>query len=136
MYQYQYPYGNNYMNIGQQTMQQQTIPQQTMPQQIIKVNGENGARAYQMMPNSSVLLLDENNPIVWLAQTDGAGYKTVTPYNITPYAPPEAPDFNSLSDRLKRLEDVIYGKSDFTSNDGTKSAVAADESDKSAKVSK
>lgn len=131
MYQYQYPYGNNYMNIGQQTM-----PQQTMPQQIIKVNGENGARAYQMMPNSSVLLLDENNPIVWLAQTDGAGYKTVTPYNITPYAPPEAPDFNSLSDRLKRLEDVIYGKSDFTSNDGTKSAGAADESIKSAKVSK
>ena len=113
MYQYQYPYGNNYMNIGQQTM-----PQQTMPQQIIKVNGENGARAYQMMPNSSVLLLDENNPIVWLAQTDGAGYKTVTPYNITPYAPPEAPDFNNISDRLKRLEDVIYGKSDFTSNDG------------------
>lgn len=114
MYQYQYPYANNnYMNIGQQTM-----PQQTMPQQIIKVNGENGARAYQMMPNSSVLLLDENNPIVWLAQTDGAGYKTVTPYNITPYAPPEAPDFNSLSDRLKRLEDVIYGKSDITSSDG------------------
>ena len=131
MYQYQYPYANNYMNIGQQTM-----PQQTMPQQIIKVNGENGARAYQMMPNSSVLLLDENNPIVWLAQTDGAGYKTVTPYSITPYAPPEAPDFNNISDRLKRLEDVIYGKSDFTSNDGTKSAGAADESDKSAKVSK
>ena len=132
MYQYQYPYNNNsYMNIGQQTM-----PQQTMPQQIIKVNGENGARAYQMMPNSSVLLLDENNPIVWLAQTDGAGYKTVTPYSITPYAPPEAPDFNNISDRLKRLEDVIYGKSDFTSNDGTKSAGAADESAKSAKVSK
>ena len=131
MYQYQYPYGNNYMNIGQQTMPQQQLQQQ----QIIKVNGENGARAYQMMPNSSVLLLDENNPIVWLAQTDGAGYKTVTPYNITPYAQPEAPDFNSLSDRLKRLEDVIYGKSDIA-NAGTKSAGAADESAKSAKVSK
>lgn len=115
MYQYQYPYGNNnYMNIGQQTMPQPQLQQQ----QIIKVNGENGARAYQMMANSSVLLLDENNPIVWLAQTDGAGYKTVTPYSITPYAPPEAPDFNGLSDRLKRLEEIIYAKSDFTSNDG------------------
>lgn len=115
MYQYQYPYGNNsYMNIGQQTMPQPQLQQQ----HIIKVNGENGARAYQMMANSSVLLLDENNPIVWLAQTDGAGYKTVTPYSITPYAPPEAPDFNSLSDRLKRLEEIIYAKSDFTSNDG------------------
>ena len=130
MYQYQYPYNNNsYMNIGQQTM-----PQQTMPQQIIKVNGENGARAYQMMPNSSVLLLDENNPIVWLAQTDGAGYKTVTPYSITPYAPPEAPDFNNISDRLKRLEDVIYGKSDITSNDGK--TTTADEHIEPAKVSK
>lgn len=128
MYSYQMPgaYGQyNYMSIGQQTM----------PQQIIKVNGENGARAYQMMPNSSVLLLDENNPIVWLAQTDGAGYKTITPYNITPYAPPEAQDFNSLSDRLKRLEEIIYGKSDITSN-GTDAAGAADESAKSAKVSK
>ena len=53
--------------------------------EIVKVNGENGARAYQLAPNSSALLLNESSPIVWLVQSDGAGYKTITPYSITPY---------------------------------------------------
>ena len=53
--------------------------------EIVKVNGENGARAYQLAPNSSSLLLDESAPIVWLVQSDGAGYRTITPYIITPY---------------------------------------------------
>ena len=30
--------------------------------EIVKVNGENGARAYQLAPNSSALLLDESAP--------------------------------------------------------------------------
>lgn len=79
--------------------------------EIITVNGENGARAFQMPPNSRTLLLDENAPIVWLAQTDGAGYKTVTPYTITPYQPEESVDTKSLEARIKRLEDMIYEKS-------------------------
>ncbi len=72
-------------------------------QQIVRVNGEAGARSYQMMPNSSALLLDENQPVVWLAQTDGAGYKTVTPYTISAYQAPET----DLEKRVKRLEAMI-----------------------------
>ena len=139
MYSYQMPgaygqYNNNYMQTMPQMMQT-SMPQTNGQQQIIKVNGENGARAYQLMPNSSALLLDENNPIVWLAQTDGAGYKTVTPYSIAPYTSPESQNLESLNDRIKRLEDVIYGKSDITENCNT-AAGATDESVKSAKVSK
>jgi hypothetical protein len=33
-------------------------------QEVIRVNGRQGAEAYQMAPNSSVLLLDENAPVV------------------------------------------------------------------------
>lgn len=88
-------------------------------QQIIRVNGENGARAMQMYPNSSMLLLDENDPIVWLAQTDGAGYKTVTPYKIEPYSPAPVIDSQILLDRIIKLEEKINGKSD-NSNDGKK----------------
>ena len=33
-------------------------------QEIIKVNGKNGAEAYQMMPNSQALLLDETEKII------------------------------------------------------------------------
>ena len=53
--------------------------------QVTRVNGRNGADAFRMAPNSSILLMDENDPIVWLKKTDGAGYATVTPYTVTPY---------------------------------------------------
>ena len=52
---------------------------------IVKVNGRNGAEAFQMGPNSHVLLLDESVPILWLASTDGAGYKTVSAFDISPH---------------------------------------------------
>ena len=75
--------------------------------QIVQVSGENGARAYQMPPNSSTLLLDNTDSIVWLVQTDGAGYKTVTPYTITPYIPEPPVDIKSLEDRIAALEVTI-----------------------------
>lgn len=80
--------------------------------QIVRVNGKNGADAYRLAPNSSALLLDENDPLVWLKTTDGAGYPTLTPYVITPYQPTPAVDVNGLESRVKRLEDILNGKSD------------------------
>lgn len=81
-------------------------------QEIIRVNGENGARALQMAPNSSALLLDTNNPLIWVVQTDGAGYKTVTPYTIKPYQPEPPIDLKDLNERIKKLEEALNGKSD------------------------
>ena len=89
----------------------QPIQPYSPPSSVIKVNGENGARSYQMGANSSALLLDESGLMVWLAVTDGAGYKTVTPYDITPHQVAPAPDFGSLENRIKRLEDLINGDS-------------------------
>lgn len=71
------------------------------------VNGEAGARSYRMSPNSSCLLLDETAPLVWLCQTDGAGYMSATPYQITPYKKPEPVDMNTIMDRLEKLEAKI-----------------------------
>lgn len=81
-------------------------------QEIVHVNGENGARAYQLPPNSNILLLDDTAAIVWLCQTDGAGYKTVTPYTITPYQPEPVPDMKSLESRIAKLEEMLNGKPD------------------------
>ena len=92
-----------------QSMYQQ--PTYIPKQEIIRVNGENGARAFQIAPNSSALLLDETSPIVWVVQTDGAGYKTVTPYTITPYQPEPPIDVKSLEERIKKLEETINAKS-------------------------
>ena len=52
--------------------------------EVIRVNEKNGAEAFQMPPNSSIILLDESAPLIWLKMTDGAGYPTITPYRIEP----------------------------------------------------
>ena len=80
--------------------------------QITRVNGRNGAEAFRMTPNASVLLMDENDPIVWLKVSDGAGYCTLTPYSISPYQAAAPVDVNSLENRVKRLEELINGKPD------------------------
>ena len=79
------------------------------PQQVTRVNGENGARAYSLAANSSALLLDESGLMVWLVTSDGAGYKTVSPYDIVPHQAQQAPDYGSLEERIKKLEERING---------------------------
>ena len=104
MYNYGNPVFNPYLN-----------PQYQQPQrqEVTKVNGENGARAFPMGANSSALLLDESGLLVWLVTTDGAGYKTVAPYDISPHKPDPKPDFDDIEQRVKRLEEFING---ITSN--------------------
>lgn len=108
---YQRPYGNPY---GYPQMGPQSVPgaSQAFGGQVTRVNGRNGAEAFRMAPNSSILLMDENDPIVWLKQTDGAGYATVTPYTVTPYQTAAPVDVNGLEARVKRLEEMLNGKPD------------------------
>lgn len=83
------------------------MPQYQQPAQqtqVVKVNGEPGARAYQIGANSSALLLDESGTMIWLCTTDGAGYKTVAAYDISPHQTAPAPDYSTLEERIKRLE--------------------------------
>ena len=84
------------------------------PTQVVRVNGENGAKAYNLGANSSALLLDESGLMVWLVTTDGAGYKTVSAYDISPHEAKPAPDYTSLESRIKRLEDMINDTADST----------------------
>lgn len=90
------------------------VQQTIQPSQVVRVNGENGARSFQLGANSSALLLDESGLIVWLVTSDGAGYKTVSAYDITPHQVAPAPDFGSLESRIKRLEDMMNDTADFT----------------------
>lgn len=104
------PSGNYYDNNFQ--------TQRTMPQRysIIRVNGENSARSFQMMPNSEALLLDTTQPIVWLAQTDGAGYLSLTPFDIKQHEELPPVDLRNLEQRLTRLEGMLNGQSDRPEN--------------------
>ena len=97
MYQTPYSYPNPYQN----QMYQQTS------QQIVKVHGKNGADMYHMIPNSSAILLDETEPLIYLAQTDGAGYKTITTYDIQLHQELPPVDTRSLEQRITKLEELI-----------------------------
>lgn len=108
MYQFT-PYNMPYLGV-------QNVPQQTFAQkqEIIRVSGENGAKALNLAPNSSALLLDETQPVVWLKTTDGAGYPTVTGYSISPLQTKEEKDesrFDLIEKRLNDLEVAINDKS-------------------------
>ena len=107
------PYNNAY-NPMQQS--QYTAPAKY---EITRVNGKGGAEAFQMQPNSATLLLDETAPVVWLKQTDGAGYATITPYSITPMQTQEQQEsdkLNELEKRIAELEGLVNAKSNSTSS--------------------
>ena len=79
-----------------------------MQSRVAEVNGINGANAYQLAPNSSVLLLDSQKPIVYLKQTDGAGYGTVNSFDLVEHKDESTKNFENIDERLKRLEQMIY----------------------------
>lgn len=108
-YSFQSPFGNG-MNTSYQN-------QQLPHYDIVKVNGRNGAEAFQMGPNSQVLLLDETAPVLWLASTDGAGYKTVSAFDISPHQDQQQTMLSSIEQRLARLEEYIYEPSESGSRD-------------------
>ena len=116
---FQNPYMSPYGFQQMQQMQQSPMFPQTS-QQVVKVNGENGARAYQIGPNSSALLLDESGLLVWVVTSDGAGYKTVSAYDISPHKVVPKADFDTLENRIKRLEDIVSGSTVNSSTVGQK----------------
>lgn len=79
-----------------------------MQQEVQTVNGEESAKAFPLPPNSSALLLDANDPLVWLVKTDASGFRTVTPFSITPYTPQKPEDkLESIERRLEKIESCL-----------------------------
>ena len=75
--------------------------------EIVKVNGQAGANAFQMAPNSSIFLADATNPnLIWLVQTDGAGYSTSTALDVSIHQEKPQPNLSNLEERVKHLEDM------------------------------
>lgn len=99
----------------QYNFMQPTPNQMMQTQQVTRVNGRNGAEAFRMGANSSVLLLDETEPIVWLKQTDGAGYPTLTAYDIKMHQDLPPVDLRSIEERLTKIEEVLKNEPNITS---------------------
>ena len=69
-----YPQGMNMNN-------QQIMPQE-QPQNLIRVNGIDGAKAYQMNANSTVALFDANEDVLYIKNTDGAGFPSIRTFKF------------------------------------------------------
>lgn len=77
---------------------------------LVSVTGIEGARAYQMPPNSSMPLFDANEDVLYLKTTDAAGYPTIRTFAFSETnaaaAEPQAvtrDEFDELKDRLNKL---------------------------------
>ena len=117
-----YPYNNQ--NQLSQLLLQQAIQPQTQSK-VVEVTGRAGAEAYQLGPDSSILLLDNTAPIVWLVKSDGAGYKTLSAYDIKPHEEEKPVDhFKELEDRITKLEETVNAKQSNTTNARRKSESA------------
>ena len=70
----------------QQPMPPQPFPMmQNSPQQLTKVSGLEGAKAYQMPPNSAAALFHESEDILYVKTTDGAGFPTIRTFRFEPF---------------------------------------------------
>lgn len=106
--------------------QQQTQNQGAINQGLLWVQGEAGAKAYLMAPNTTVLLMDSENERFYIKSTDGAGMpnlrvfeyremhpntqpvQNTEPINIDPSKFVEREEFEEIkkqyNDLMKRLE--------------------------------
>ena len=100
------------------------MPQnQNAPVHVAKVNGRAGAESYILPPNSDAILLDMNEAIAWFIQSDGAGYRTVTPYDISLHKEVSQKDvIKSMEDRITKLEEAIKNVKPNTSANYSKPA--------------
>ena len=77
------------------------------PQTVTQVSGKSSVDALKMSPNSSVLLLDNTQPVVWLCTSDGIGKVTAVPYDISEHKDKTQADVDSLETRVARIEGVL-----------------------------
>lgn len=79
--------GGQMNNMGMQVVNNGVTQMQSMQgfsgSNIISVTGIEGARAFNVAPNSSVLLLDGENPVMYLKTSDSIGMQKITVYSLT-----------------------------------------------------
>lgn len=80
---------------------------------LVSVTGMEGAKAYQLPPNSSMPLFDGDEDVLYVKTTDAAGYPTIKSFRFEPMEPIEAKvveadyvprsEFDALVSEVKQL---------------------------------
>ena len=109
---YQSPYTQPAQNPYMDRLAQMQPPPQPRDG-LIRVTGMEGARAYQMPPNSSVALFDGGQDIFYVKTTDGAGFPTIRAYAFSPLqdqAATPAGDYVTRAEFNELKEMILSGK--------------------------
>ena len=92
------------------------MPSMPIQTEIQKVTGIESARTFPMGPNSSIILMDLSNPIIYVVVSDASGFKTVTPFDITEHVEQKPADqLQMLTDRIVKIEERMNA---YESNHG------------------
>ena len=115
MYPMSQLYGVNNFNPYQNPISPNTnnFIQQQPQNNLIRVTGIDGAKAYQMSPNSSVALFDSDSDIMYVKTTDGAGFPTIRTFRFEPIEDmPKVQDAYITRDEFDALKQEVekYGK--------------------------
>ena len=94
------------------------IPQKPF-YQVASVKGRKGAENFPMAPGSSILLLDEDDPVIWFTTADSGGTITAVPYDYSEHVETKEVStedlcamIQTLSQQINRLEERMDGKPD------------------------
>lgn len=101
---------NNNQNMGANFLNGRNFNYGLPHYEIIEVNGEAGANSIRMAPNSNTILVDKTGATIWFAMTDGAGYLTVTPYDLIPHKSQSQISIDDLAQRVSQLEEIINAR--------------------------
>ena len=64
--------------------QRYAMPYQQPVNGLVSVTGIDGARAYQLPPNSSMPLFDADRDVLYVKTTDAGGYPTIRTFEFKP----------------------------------------------------
>jgi len=95
-------------------------PRQNYNNQYAYVNGIEGAKAYLMNPNQTILLMDSNQPIFYLKTSNGLGQATIRIFEFKEVLQNKSnnqgyalkSDLEAIVSRLEALEGVGNNESD------------------------
>lgn len=82
---------------------------------LTRVTGLEGAKAYQMPANSTVALFDNNEDLMYIKTTDGAGFPTIRTFAFNEIVAnnntvPENVDYVTRDEFNKLKEELLNGK--------------------------
>lgn len=108
-----YPYGNFNTPYSPPVQQNYNVPPMN---QYAYVNGIEGAKAFQVAPNQTMMLMDNDNPVVYMKQASSTGQSVIRYFKLVEVSEDQlrskAPevsyalksDLDAILERLNKLE--------------------------------